>query len=206
MAKKSKKKMARDVLDMEEEKETYECAIDRNSGAMAMMDEDEEEDLQQRLKSLESGNFTLEKRMQPQARMAEDTPSIFMPTAPPSSGPPPMIPTPAPARGPAPPGSAPKKANLETLVLNFSFDGKFTDLSLLQGFLDSASQALLSTLLSSHPDQKEMILTTVAFMILQEKFSKQKAEWEMLAKKSKQWLKTVKNEAIEVQLKTLILV
>ena len=51
-----------------------------------------------------------------------------------------------------------------------------------------------------------MILTTVAFMILQDKFSKQKAEWEMLAKKSKQWLKTVKNEAIEVQLKTLILV
>ena len=147
-----------------------------------------------------------------EADMAEERltpPSMLMPTALPSSGPPPMIPTPAPARGPAPPGStpsAPKKANLETLVLNFSFDGKFTDVSLLQGFLDSASQALLSTLLSSHPDQKEMILTTVAFMILQEKFSKQKAEWEMLAKKSKQWLKTVKNEAIEVQLKTLILV
>jgi hypothetical protein len=63
MAKRSKKKMARDVLEKEEEKETYACAIDRrNSGAIAMMDEDEDhsssDDLQQRLESLESDNFT----------------------------------------------------------------------------------------------------------------------------------------------------
>ena len=90
-----------------------------------------------------------------------------------------------------------KDVTLEALVLNFSFEGIFSDKSLLLGFLTSDSQAELTSLLTAYPSQTDMILTTLAFFVLQEKFSKQKAEWEMLAKKCKKWLKSVKDADLE---------
>lgn len=81
-------------------------------------------------------------------------------------------------------------------ILNFqNAEGFFLEDSeqLLFKFLDAKSQELVRKLFSKN--DKKLILTLVAMVILNNKFEREKKEWKMVAQKAKEWSKTCEHFA-----------
>ena len=78
---------------------------------------------------------------------------------------------------------------MENLIQSQQSEGCWTDFSVIQSYVTYECYSAFNSFLSKNSDIKDIVTTVLALQFLEQQFSDQKEEWDMIQSKAKKWLK-----------------